>query len=113
MRDPLPPTASRVMENPIDHPLTLTVEQTAKLLGIGRSTAYELVRSGDIPSLRLGRRIVVPLCRIADKLGAPTDAVAAAVTSSAAAPLASLPTKLPPGPAIIEKASADRAPTLF
>jgi excisionase family DNA binding protein len=44
----------------INQPLTLTVEQTAKLLGIGRSTAYELVRTGDIPSLRLGRRIVVP-----------------------------------------------------
>jgi excisionase family DNA binding protein len=44
----------------INQPLTLTVEQTAKLLGIGRSTAYELVRTGDIPSLRLGRRILVP-----------------------------------------------------
>jgi excisionase family DNA binding protein len=41
-------------------PLTVTVEQAAKLLGIGRSTAYELVHTGDIPSLRLGRRIVVP-----------------------------------------------------
>jgi excisionase family DNA binding protein len=48
-----------------DQPLTLTVEQTAKLLGIGRSTAYELVRTGDIPSLRLGRRIVVPAARLA------------------------------------------------
>jgi excisionase family DNA binding protein len=48
----------------INQPLTLTVEQTAKLLGIGRSTAYELVRTGDIPSLRLGRRIVVPVARL-------------------------------------------------
>lgn len=50
-------------------PLTLTVEQAAKLLGIGRSTAYELVHTGDIPSLRLGRRIVVPVGHIADRLG--------------------------------------------
>jgi excisionase family DNA binding protein len=49
----------------IDQPLTLTVEQAAKLLGIGRSTAYELVRTGDIPSLRLGRRIVVPTAGMA------------------------------------------------
>jgi excisionase family DNA binding protein len=52
----------------INQPLTLTVEQTAKLLGIGRSTAYELVRTGDIPSLRLGRRIVVPVMLLAELL---------------------------------------------
>jgi excisionase family DNA binding protein len=51
------------------HPLTLTVEQAAKVLGISRSTAYELVHTGDIPSLRLGRRIVIPTARLADKLG--------------------------------------------
>jgi excisionase family DNA binding protein len=53
----------------INQPLTLTVEQTAKLLGIGRSTAYELVRTGDIPSLRLGRRILVPRRPLEIKLG--------------------------------------------
>jgi excisionase family DNA binding protein len=41
--------------------LTLTVEEAADVLGISRSLAYELVRRGDIPSLRLGRRIVVPI----------------------------------------------------
>lgn len=50
-------------------PLTLTVDQAAKILGIGRSTAYELVRSGDLPSIRLRRRIVVPVARLADALG--------------------------------------------
>jgi excisionase family DNA binding protein len=50
--------------------LTVTVEQAAKLLGIGRSTAYELVHTGDIPSLRLGRRIVVPTAELAKRLGA-------------------------------------------
>ena len=39
---------------------TYKVEEAAKILGIGRNLAYELVRSGKIPSLRLGRRIVVP-----------------------------------------------------
>lgn len=61
------------MENHTDHPLTLTVEQAAKLLGIGRSTAYELVHTGDIPSLRLGRRIVVPRARLALLLGYEAD----------------------------------------
>ena len=39
---------------------TYKVAEAARLLGIGRNLAYELVRSGQIPSLRLGRRIVVP-----------------------------------------------------
>ena len=41
--------------------LTLTVDEAADVLGVSRSLAYELVRRGEIPSLRLGRRIVVPI----------------------------------------------------
>jgi excisionase family DNA binding protein len=41
-------------------PLVLTVEQTAKLLGISRGLAFAAVRSGEIPSRRVGRRILVP-----------------------------------------------------
>ncbi len=40
--------------------LTYTVTETAELLGISRSSAYECVRRGEIPSLTLGRRVVVP-----------------------------------------------------
>ena len=39
---------------------TLTVSEAAKLLGIGRQTAYDLVAQGELPgAIRLGRRIVV------------------------------------------------------
>ncbi len=38
----------------------LRVEEVARLLGIGRSKAYELVASGDLPALRIGRLIRVP-----------------------------------------------------
>lgn len=55
--------------------LTLTVEQAARIFGIGRSTAYELVHTGDIPSLRLGRRIVVPVAHVADLLGLRPDEI--------------------------------------
>jgi len=41
-------------------PLTLTVEQAGEALGVGRQLAYQLVREGKIPSLRFGKRIVVP-----------------------------------------------------
>jgi excisionase family DNA binding protein len=39
----------------------ITVEQAAHLLGIGRAIAYQSVNDGTIPSVRLGRRIVVPV----------------------------------------------------
>lgn len=39
----------------------ITVEETGKVLGLGRTAAYDAVRRGEIPSIRLGRRIVVPV----------------------------------------------------
>lgn len=41
-------------------PLTLRVEDLMPILGIGRNTAYELVRSGQIRSIRIGRQLRVP-----------------------------------------------------
>ena len=41
-------------------PLFLTVPQVAAVLGIGRNTAYSLVRSGQLRSVRVGRQIRVP-----------------------------------------------------
>jgi excisionase family DNA binding protein len=62
---------------------TLTVEQAARALGIGRGLAYSLVRTGAIPSLRLGeRRLVVPRSAIAMMLTGKTNA---AVTTTTAA----------------------------
>ena len=52
------------MENkyrdPHDLPMTLRVEDLMPLLGIGRNTAYELVRSGQRRSVRIGRQIRIP-----------------------------------------------------
>ena len=41
-------------------PLVLSVPEIAAVLGISRAAAYELARSKDFPSLRIGTRIVVP-----------------------------------------------------
>jgi excisionase family DNA binding protein len=43
-----------------DLPPVLTVEETARFLRIGRSAAYELVRTNTIPSIRLGKLIRIP-----------------------------------------------------
>ncbi|MEK6272847.1 MAG: helix-turn-helix domain-containing protein [Actinomycetota bacterium] len=40
---------------------TLTIEQTAQLLGLGRTAAYEAARRDEFPTRRLGRRLVVPV----------------------------------------------------
>lgn len=41
-------------------PLVLTVDETAKILQLGKATVYELVRCGRLRSLRVGRKIRVP-----------------------------------------------------
>lgn len=43
-----------------DLPELLTVEEAAVWLAIGRGTVYELVRRGDIGSIRLGKLVRVP-----------------------------------------------------
>lgn len=50
-------------------PATLTLSETATVLGISRSTAYELAKSGELPVLRLGRRLVVPIRALEQLLG--------------------------------------------
>lgn len=40
--------------------LTYSVPETAKLLGISRALAYELVARNQLPAIRLGRRLLVP-----------------------------------------------------
>jgi len=48
--------------------LVLTPVETAKLLRIGRATVYEQIRIGTIPSIKMGRRILVPRAALMRKL---------------------------------------------
>jgi len=41
-------------------PLTYDMDEAARLLGVGRNSAYEAARSGQIPTIKIGRRILVP-----------------------------------------------------
>ena len=47
-------------------PLALKVEDLMPLLGIGRNTAYELVRCGQIRSIRVGRQLRIPKDAVID-----------------------------------------------
>ena len=53
---------------------TLSVEEAGELLGIGRSLAYAKAASGELPSIRLGRRLVVPTAAILRLLGREVEA---------------------------------------
>ena len=46
---------------PVSERLALSVEEAGALLGISRDLAYDLVARRELPSVRLGRRLVVPL----------------------------------------------------
>jgi excisionase family DNA binding protein len=50
---------------------TFTVEEAATAIGIGRNLAYEGVKAGTIPSIRVGRRLVVPKAALARLLENP------------------------------------------
>jgi len=51
----------------------MTVTEAAQMLGISRALACQLVASGELPALRLGRRIIVPRRAIEAMLFEPTD----------------------------------------
>ena len=56
----------------------LTVEETARYLKISRGSAYEACRTGAIPTLKIGRRLLVPRVRLEAILRGEAEAVAAA-----------------------------------
>ena len=60
----------------IESRLTLSVEEAASLLGMGRSAAYEAARRGELPSRRLGRRVIVPVPALLSWLGVDTPVAA-------------------------------------
>jgi excisionase family DNA binding protein len=48
---------------------TLTVEGAADVLGIGRASAYAAAGNGELPTVRIGRRLLVPVAGLRRMLG--------------------------------------------
>ncbi len=63
-------------------PPTISVEQAAAVLGISRRSAYRAAAIGELPTLRLGRRLLVPTARLLELLGLPADGVRASADLS-------------------------------
>ena len=61
-------------ETPLPERKTLSVEEAAEALGIGRTLAYEAVRRGEIPTVRIGRRLLVPRTALDQLLAAALSA---------------------------------------
>jgi excisionase family DNA binding protein len=55
--------------------LVFSIPETARMLGVSRALAYELARRGELPTMRSGRRRVVPRPALVSMLaGGPKDA---------------------------------------
>jgi excisionase family DNA binding protein len=52
-----------------ESPLTVSVEEAGRILGVSRGVAYEAVRRGQIPAIRIGRRLLVPRHKLEALLG--------------------------------------------
>jgi excisionase family DNA binding protein len=52
----------------MDEPKTVSVPEAGKWLGIGRNAAYEAAHRGEIPAIRIGRLLRVPVVALERKL---------------------------------------------
>ena len=52
-----------------DYPVTITVEEAGELVGMSRSAAYRAAARGQLPTVRLGRRLRVPTAKFLSMLG--------------------------------------------
>ncbi len=55
--------------------LTYSVDEAAELLGISRTLAYEAIRKGEIPHIKIGKRILIPRKALDDLLRAAKELV--------------------------------------
>ena len=51
---------ARVEDATMSEKATVTVDEAARRLGLGRNATYEAVRNGEVPAIRIGRRWLVP-----------------------------------------------------
>ena len=52
------------MKNKSEICATMTIPKATQRLGIGRNQAYEAARRGEIPIIRIGKRLLVPVAAL-------------------------------------------------
>lgn len=63
-------TAGEPLPDPRVEP-TISIVRTGRILGISRNIAYEAAKSGQIPTIPVGRRRLVPTAKLLELLGSP------------------------------------------
>ena len=63
-----PQTENQTMEKDSNDSLVLTAGETAKILRLSKTTVYDQIRQGSIPSIRMGKRILIPRVALMRKL---------------------------------------------
>ena len=51
-------------------PLALTVREVLRIVPLGRTAVYDAIKRGDIPSVRVGGRVLIPRAALARMFGA-------------------------------------------
>jgi len=46
------------------YPDVVTVKDLCAMLKIGKNTAYKIINGGDIQSVRIGRKFLIPKCNV-------------------------------------------------
>ncbi len=62
------PSTARQVPDPYDQP-TMTVEEAGELMGLSRGSAYKAVRAGELPVIKVGKRLLIPTARLRAVLG--------------------------------------------
>lgn len=57
----------------IRHLAVISVPEAGEVLGMSQSAAYRAAEAGQLPTLRLGRRLMVPVPKLLAMLGATPD----------------------------------------
>jgi len=63
-----PQTQSQTLQKDNNESMVLTVGETARLLRLSKTTVYDQIRQGSVPSIRLGKRILIPRAALMRKL---------------------------------------------
>jgi excisionase family DNA binding protein len=72
--------ANRVTVSAASQRATLSIAEAAKSLGVSRTYAYQLARAGQIPTFKLGGRIVVPVRKLEELVNAEAEPAVGALT---------------------------------
>lgn len=57
------------LEEALTRPTISVTDAGTLFFGLGRNAAYEAARKGDIATVKIGGRIMVPVAPLAEKLG--------------------------------------------